>query len=169
MPPRQSPSTPSLVGACVHSFKLCHTQKKRGAKACWCLPSSLNAGVAVGGAGWYLSRLARGPDVVWDRVSVAAYYLLSFVMCRELTLFIVFTAEQKGNPEPCTETELLGGDERGPRRERGDERETDVTLRTITRERGSAGNKHKGALLACVPFFMAVLLAVSHFLATARS
>ncbi|KAG8726688.1 hypothetical protein FRC12_023171 [Ceratobasidium sp. 428] len=22
---------------------------------------------AVGGAGWYLGRLARGPDVVWDR------------------------------------------------------------------------------------------------------
>ncbi|QRV87515.1 NADH-ubiquinone oxidoreductase family protein [Ceratobasidium sp. AG-Ba] len=22
---------------------------------------------AVGGAGWYLSRLARGPDVIWDR------------------------------------------------------------------------------------------------------
>jgi len=22
---------------------------------------------AVGGAGWYLTRLARGPDVIWDR------------------------------------------------------------------------------------------------------
>jgi len=24
-------------------------------------------GVAVTGAGWYLTRLARGPDVIWDR------------------------------------------------------------------------------------------------------
>jgi len=24
-------------------------------------------GIAVGGAGWYLTRLARGPDVIWDR------------------------------------------------------------------------------------------------------
>ncbi|KAF9344179.1 hypothetical protein BGX26_004695 [Mortierella sp. AD094] len=24
-------------------------------------------GVAVGGAGWYTTRLARGPDVTWDR------------------------------------------------------------------------------------------------------
>ncbi|KAG9300947.1 hypothetical protein G9A89_005005 [Geosiphon pyriformis] len=26
--------------------------------------------VAVGGATWYLSRLARGPDVIWDRTPV---------------------------------------------------------------------------------------------------
>ncbi|KNZ54950.1 uncharacterized protein VP01_280g6 [Puccinia sorghi] len=24
-------------------------------------------GTAMGGATWYLSRLARGPDIVWDR------------------------------------------------------------------------------------------------------
>ncbi|KAI8057897.1 NADH-ubiquinone reductase complex 1 MLRQ subunit [Syncephalis plumigaleata] len=24
-------------------------------------------GVAVGGAAWYVTRLARGPEVVWDR------------------------------------------------------------------------------------------------------
>ncbi|KAF8945912.1 hypothetical protein BGW39_004830 [Mortierella sp. 14UC] len=24
-------------------------------------------GVACGGAGWYVTRLARGPDVTWDR------------------------------------------------------------------------------------------------------
>ncbi|KAG9011135.1 hypothetical protein FRB90_007455 [Tulasnella sp. 427] len=24
-------------------------------------------GIAVGGATWYLTRLARGPDVIWDR------------------------------------------------------------------------------------------------------
>ena len=28
----------------------------------------INKGVAVVGAGWYLSRLARGPDVTWDRL-----------------------------------------------------------------------------------------------------
>lgn len=31
------------------------------------LPIIAVMGVAVGGAGWYVSRLARGPDVVWDR------------------------------------------------------------------------------------------------------
>lgn len=24
-------------------------------------------GTAIGGSSWYLSRLARGPDIVWDR------------------------------------------------------------------------------------------------------
>lgn len=27
----------------------------------------VTVGVAVGGSAWYLLRLARGPDVVWDR------------------------------------------------------------------------------------------------------
>ncbi|GAA97000.1 uncharacterized protein L969DRAFT_105566 [Mixia osmundae IAM 14324] len=31
------------------------------------LPIFAVVGVAVGGCGWYLARLARGPDVVWDR------------------------------------------------------------------------------------------------------
>ncbi|KAG0228898.1 hypothetical protein BGW42_000061 [Actinomortierella wolfii] len=31
------------------------------------LPIYAVLGFAVGGAGWYLTRLARGPDVTWDR------------------------------------------------------------------------------------------------------
>ena len=31
------------------------------------LPIFAVVGVAVGGCGWYLVRLARGPDVVWNR------------------------------------------------------------------------------------------------------
>ncbi|KDQ20612.1 hypothetical protein BOTBODRAFT_26614 [Botryobasidium botryosum FD-172 SS1] len=31
------------------------------------IPIYVVVGAAVGGAGWYLSRLARGPDVIWDR------------------------------------------------------------------------------------------------------
>lgn len=31
------------------------------------LPIWLVTGVATVGAGWYVSRLARGPDVIWDR------------------------------------------------------------------------------------------------------
>ncbi|CAG8656113.1 2821_t:CDS:2 [Paraglomus brasilianum] len=31
------------------------------------VPIYVVTGVAVVGAGWYLSRLARGPDVTWDR------------------------------------------------------------------------------------------------------
>ncbi|KAF9942719.1 hypothetical protein BGZ75_002019 [Mortierella antarctica] len=31
------------------------------------LPIYAVLGVAVGGAGWYVTRLARGPDVTWDR------------------------------------------------------------------------------------------------------
>ncbi|RIA93873.1 NADH-ubiquinone reductase complex 1 MLRQ subunit-domain-containing protein [Glomus cerebriforme] len=31
------------------------------------LPIYAVTGVAVVGAGWYLTRLARGPEVVWDK------------------------------------------------------------------------------------------------------
>ncbi|CAO1636158.1 unnamed protein product [Parajaminaea phylloscopi] len=31
------------------------------------IPIYVITAMAVGGASWYLSRLARGPDVVWDR------------------------------------------------------------------------------------------------------
>ncbi|PWZ02400.1 hypothetical protein BCV70DRAFT_198685 [Testicularia cyperi] len=31
------------------------------------LPIYVITGIAAGGATWYLSRLARGPDVIWDR------------------------------------------------------------------------------------------------------
>ncbi|KAF8314705.1 hypothetical protein DL93DRAFT_2167124 [Clavulina sp. PMI_390] len=31
------------------------------------IPIYAVVGIAVGGAGWYLTRLARGPDVIWDR------------------------------------------------------------------------------------------------------
>ncbi|KAI9499519.1 NADH-ubiquinone reductase complex 1 MLRQ subunit-domain-containing protein [Zychaea mexicana] len=33
------------------------------------IPIYVTVGGAVGLAGWYLTRLARGPDVVWDRVN----------------------------------------------------------------------------------------------------
>ncbi|SNX84526.1 related to NADH-ubiquinone oxidoreductase MLRQ subunit [Melanopsichium pennsylvanicum] len=31
------------------------------------LPIYVITGLAAGGATWYLTRLARGPDVIWDR------------------------------------------------------------------------------------------------------
>ncbi|KAI9275585.1 NADH-ubiquinone reductase complex 1 MLRQ subunit-domain-containing protein [Phascolomyces articulosus] len=31
------------------------------------IPIYVTVGGAVGLAGWYMTRLARGPDVVWDR------------------------------------------------------------------------------------------------------
>ncbi|CAG8570758.1 3956_t:CDS:2 [Paraglomus occultum] len=31
------------------------------------VPIYVVTGIAVAGAGWYLTRLARGPDVTWDR------------------------------------------------------------------------------------------------------
>ncbi|PWN53612.1 hypothetical protein IE53DRAFT_366189 [Violaceomyces palustris] len=31
------------------------------------VPIYIITGLAAGGATWYLSRLARGPDVIWDR------------------------------------------------------------------------------------------------------
>ncbi|KAG8904810.1 hypothetical protein FRB99_001116 [Tulasnella sp. 403] len=31
------------------------------------IPIYVVMGVAIGGATWYLTRLARSPDVVWDR------------------------------------------------------------------------------------------------------
>ncbi|EGG05666.1 uncharacterized protein MELLADRAFT_56354, partial [Melampsora larici-populina 98AG31] len=31
------------------------------------IPIYVVMGTAVGGASWYLARLARGPDIVWDR------------------------------------------------------------------------------------------------------
>ncbi|KXN69760.1 hypothetical protein CONCODRAFT_18101 [Conidiobolus coronatus NRRL 28638] len=31
------------------------------------LPIIAVIGFALGGCGWYVSRLARGPDVIWDR------------------------------------------------------------------------------------------------------
>jgi hypothetical protein len=54
------------------------------------LPIVAVTGVAAVGAGWYISRLARGPDVVWDRknnpqpwnVSVQAWRWSGAVMCK---------------------------------------------------------------------------------------
>ncbi|KAA1091742.1 hypothetical protein PGTUg99_009142 [Puccinia graminis f. sp. tritici] len=31
------------------------------------IPIYVVIGTAMGGATWYLSRLARGPDIIWDR------------------------------------------------------------------------------------------------------
>ncbi|KAI9624220.1 hypothetical protein KEM48_009118 [Puccinia striiformis f. sp. tritici PST-130] len=33
------------------------------------IPIYVVIGTAMGGAGWYLTRLARGPDIIWARHS----------------------------------------------------------------------------------------------------
>ncbi|PLW48262.1 hypothetical protein PCASD_03277 [Puccinia coronata f. sp. avenae] len=48
-----------------------HTMSFRAAMKHWYDPAAIPIyvviGTAMGGATWYLSRLARGPDIVWDR------------------------------------------------------------------------------------------------------
>ena len=49
------------------------------------LPIYVITAAAVGGASWYISRLARGPDVVWDHKVGAAEGEIPLPMRARLT------------------------------------------------------------------------------------
>lgn len=75
------------------------------------LPIYLITAAAIGGAGWYISRLARGPDVVWDH-KVSCYNRQKADSSWRKTLMYDLLSSSQGNPhpwqsiEPGTQTKL---------------------------------------------------------------